>query len=48
MNGKAILKNLLKMFMAFLIIMAIFLVIYRYVGLNSWNDLWNALAMPKV
>ena len=48
MDKKIIVWSLLKTLVTFAVIIIVFLVIYRYVALNNWEDLWKALRMAKV
>ena len=48
MCTKKIISDLLRMLVIFSILVAIFLVSYRFVALNNWDELRNALVMPTV
>lgn len=45
---KKVTRNLAIVFISYIIIIVVFLLIFRFTVLQDWGELWNALVLPRV
>lgn len=48
MNRNELRRNLVVVSVSYVVIMGILLVIYRFTAMNTWEELWDALILPRV